>query len=127
MSVLDHVRQSIAPVVAAGGLTDPWAYRRRTSAQGDTPAFGAWIDVPALVVGMGTDPQFDDAGKQLMDREVAGFRCGEIDLTADDQVRGPDGRVWAVLGLLSSAPGVRRYRIGRDLPRLASPINRSQR
>ena len=103
---------------------ETWQYRQRTgNLKGSTSdAYTSWTDVTAnYTVGnwrLEYDPDRDTDHRV----ETANWRISDETvplLVIGDQVKGPDGVVWAVVELVSSAAGTRRYRIQRDAPVLS--------
>jgi len=94
-------------------------FRRLTSPVTTSPrTYGDWEDFYSLPTKDANQQVYDEM-RQEWARQVTQFvRCDDSTpsprLTQGDQVRTPDARVWAVLGVASSGPGTVLYALGTE-------------
>lgn len=112
------IQAALQTVVAILGET--WQYRRRTTGPVASPGYSAWADVTVCASSRSAPPEWDDKRSlwKRVDRTRARVSDALAELHNGDQLRTPDGTVWAVLGIASNAlsSGTIAYDCERHVP-----------
>jgi hypothetical protein len=100
--------------LAVGLFTATWQARVRTSAaNGTNPTFGAWADREMHATSRTSSEEWDDDRDSWMRIERRTVRESDSYalLTRGDQLKDPDGTIWAIHELTASGPGSRQYAV----------------
>lgn len=106
---------------------DTWQYRRLTSGTSALPrTYSAYADVEVHATSTNEVQVYDENGRAHRRREAMRARLSDLvgPLKNGDQLKDPDGIVWAIDGVLSGAQrvaGTVAYSISRDLQTKAEP------
>lgn len=103
---------------AVGMFTATWQYRQRTTTGAASAAYGAWTDMDAHETMRRFDQEYDEERGSIVLRETTAIRVADTVtvLARGDQVKDPDGVVFAVDNIMSSGPGTRKYQLMRSAP-----------
>lgn len=103
---------------AVGLFSATWQYRQRTTTGASPAAYGAWTDMAAHETMRRFDQEYDEERGSIVLRETTAIRVADTVtvLARGDQVKDPDGVVFAVDNIMSSGPGTRKYQLIRSAP-----------
>lgn len=117
MTLRATMRTALQGVVTTLGET--WQYRRLTSGPATaTRTYGDWTEVVAHPTMRTWDQVWNAEADRWERSETQKLRVGDdlAQLLTGDQVKDPDGVVWAVQGQSSAGVGSIGYTIARLLP-----------
>jgi hypothetical protein len=115
---LDVIKRQSRDVITEH-LSETWEYRRLTSVMGREPrTYETWTEFPALATAGSNfenyDPNRDVFKQSTVQRIRTTDEATDPPLGQGDQVRGPNGSVWAVSGVATSGPGTVAYSLSRE-------------
>lgn len=110
-------------------LGETWQYRRLTSGPStNTRTYGSWTDVTASASGRSAPSEWDEAKSIWKRVERTRVRVSDAlaDLHQGDQLKHPDGDVYAIMGIASNAldAGTIAYDCERTKPLKAEAVDR---
>lgn len=123
MGRLDDIRETMRLVLAPNELSDTFQYRKLTSKPSAEPrTYDEWYDIVGLPSQGKTSQIFDEKKGVYKNYSNMSFRTADTEpsLEPGDQVMETTGRVWNVIGVLSSGPGSIAYSLGREIGVMAS-------
>ena len=104
--------------VAVMALASTHQYAKRTNAtSASVPVFAAFADFRGLVTAAGSSTERDPESDQYVRTERCALRTTLGTLIDGDRVK-INGKVWTVSGTATSAAGVYRYEIVREIARV---------
>lgn len=120
MTLRADIQTQLRDVVSVtSGIGETWQYRAVSSAPGVEPrTYGALTDLVGHQSNRSHSEAFQDNRGAWVRQERCGFRVSDAttELTQGDQLVDPNGIYWAIVGIMSTGVGTRRYDLVRDVP-----------
>lgn len=120
MTLRADIQTQLRTVVGVtAGIGETWQYRQITSAPGiDTRTYGTLTDIVGHQVNRSHTETFQNERGVWMKQERCSFRVPDstTELKQGDQLVDTASVYWAVIGIVSSGVGTRRYELARDVP-----------
>lgn len=123
MALRDTITTALRDVVSVtAGIGATWQYRQLTSAlDAETRTYGSLANIVGHQSNRTHSEPFKNDRGVWVRMERCGFRVSDAatELKQGDQLVDTASNYWAVMGILSSGVGTRRYDLSREVPLLA--------
>ena len=123
MTLRDEIATALRSVVSVtAGIGETWTYRQLTSAYDVEPrTYGTATNIEGHQSNRTHSEPFQNQRGIWVRTERCGFRVSDAttELKQGDQLCDTASNYWAVMGILSTGVGTRRYDLTRDVPLMA--------